>query len=272
MFNVNFNVGFKGDIIKHLSSATGATNQNTLQYRNVSLNTNSSIGTSINEHINKNIRNQSELGFTFKVPVIDDRRSLLHYTGPDGKTTEQHIPETSVQVILRTCNNQKIVNLVNSPQTLQEFRPYNNPLYNYEIKYPKSWQIKDSGNSVTFASPQDYPYDKYLESLNIHVLPANSVPSLDQVIKQLLNQYRTNISNFTLLNSNNSFISGIPAVVLSYTYSDPSWDLTKVMKYVAMADDNVYIISYVAKPQYFNDKIGLIEQMLNSFKIKSSIT
>jgi hypothetical protein len=103
-------------------------------------------------------------------------------------------------------------------------------------------------------------------------LPANSVPSLDQVIKQLLNQYRTNISNFTLLNSNNSFISGIPAVVLSYTYSDPSWDLTKVMKYVAMADDNVYIISYVAKPQYFNDKIGLIEQMLNSFKIKSSIT
>jgi Mg-chelatase subunit ChlD len=254
-FDVNFNVGFKSDIIKHISSTAGRSiHQNASQQQEQQ---NPSAGTS----------NQSGVGLSFKVPIIDDQRSVLRFVSPDRRNIEQHIPQTLVYLVLRTCNNQQILKLANTIQPTQEFLSYSNPLYHYEIKYPKSWQIKGLDNRVTFESLQDHPYDKYLESLRIDVLPANSVPTLNQVVKQLTDQDRTNIPNYTLLNSKSTSIAGMPAFLLTYTYTDSAWDLTKVMEYVTMSGDNVYIISYGAKPQYFDDKISIIEQMLNNFKI-----
>jgi hypothetical protein len=125
------------------------------------------------------------------------------------------------------------------------------------------WDILKHG----FRSTEDYPYDRYLEAVDVYTIPGNSIPTLDEVVKSLVEQRRTATADFKLLDSKSGILANHPATILTYTYSDSSWGLTQVMDAISLIDDKVYIISYVAKPQHFDSKLALVQQILGTFKV-----
>jgi len=241
-FKVDFGVGFKDEILKY-GSGLG---------NNVS-----EIGASSNKQ-----------GFMLKVPISDYQNSVLRYLGPDGRTAEQHIPQAFVNLDLKTCSNKQILNLAQSLKTPEEkLQNYKNTLIGFEMGYPQTWSLEEMGDRVSFHSPEDYPYDRYLEDVDVYMFPGNSVPTLDEVVKSLMDQRKTAIADFKLLDSKDEILSGHPSKIFMYTYSDPSWGLTQVMDAISLIDDKVYIISYAAKPQHFDSKLALVQQMLGTFKV-----
>lgn len=224
------------------------------------------------KHISKsgavsNLGNNSIL--KLMAPIIDNRSSILQYVDTDGTLRQEHSPETYVAIKLKSCNNKEITSLTESlEQTHESLVGYSNVNYPFTIKYPQSWKVEEAGDGISFVSSEDYPYDRYLEGLDVYVIPSNGIPTLGEVVDSLVKQRESDLIGFKLLQSESGTLSGHPSRILYSTYTDSSWGLVKSMATISLVGEKVYILSYLAKPQYFDTKLSIIGQLIDSFKLE----
>ena len=113
----------------------------------------------------------------------------MRYLSPDGNAIEQSVPQIFVGLVLKACNNQHILELAEGTETTQQgVLQYRSSFFPFEVKYPETWKVEESVDGVAFISPEDYPFDRYLEEVNIYTIPANSISSVDEAVKDSLSK------------------------------------------------------------------------------------
>lgn len=75
---------------------------------------------------------------------------------------------------------------------------------------------------MRFVSPKEHSYDRSVEALDFSVVPANSIPSLDEVVKQ----WEASLPGFQLANIKDGTVDGHLTKMVTYNYTDTVWDLT----------------------------------------------
>ena len=103
---------------------------------------------------------------------------------------------------------------------------YSNPTYGFDLKYPLGWLVDEYGGVATDFS------DPTIQSL-FTVYPSEYDPlTLDELADGWL-------SGFDITGSeprSYASINGIPAIQVSYTYFDTTWDCINHSTYVALFD------------------------------------
>jgi hypothetical protein len=150
------------------------------------------------------------------------------------------------------------------------FLTYDNATLGYRIEYPSNWEQFEQWNSIRFISPFQSSSDRYREIVSVALEPFDNV-SMAEWIRNTTNFLNTTSNDFMLSASSPTTLAGFPAHMLEYTYSDPSFGITRTMVISTIPDNqNVYSITYFAKPAEFDNSLPIVQKMINSFQLYSS--
>jgi Mg-chelatase subunit ChlD len=235
-FLVGFKAGFNDNIIKHL-------------VRNAS-----------------NVTGSNHSDFSLKAPLINEQQSVVQYLSPNGFNTEEKVRPAYVNLQIKTCENQKIAGLAQEFTQSPIFKRYASPSFPFSIDYPNDWEIEQSLDRVSIDSPQDHPYDKYREGVDVYVFDTN-YPTLKELVDAIIQDDKVDITGYNLTDVRSATLGGLPSKVLIYTYSDSVWGPTKTMESISLAGGKYFIVSYSAKPLQFDVKLPIVDHMINSMTI-----
>ena len=148
---------------------------------------------------------------------------------------------------------------------ISNFLGYKNSVYGIAIEYPSSWvkrepQNKSSNDIITFISPSGS------EAVNIRGgRPALNI-SLEQWNIRAIDLLRKSFSNFTLVESNSTILSGLPAreIVFSGTIPSSGHEI-KVLELITIKDGNRFWIAAVVNLRDFSTFQPTLLKMINSF-------
>lgn len=161
------------------------------------------------------------------------------------------------------------------------FNTYENPDYNITIKYPKSWKASEVNlpqyGIVLLNAPEATDSPTSLESyvytpggvlVASQILPVENM-TLEQYVKFLFKDVYANATQYRVINSVDSNLAGMKSYKITmYEY----WkDATfKVMRNVALdpSTKTVYMIKYSAHPGKFFEFLPVVQQMMDSLKVK----
>ena len=138
------------------------------------------------------------------------------------------------------------------------------PEYSIKINYPSSWSRKDDNSDpikVMFLSPQESPNDQLLEGLSVSVDDTLGNMTLESFIEGNITNLRQENSDFTLIESTPTTVSGVPAHQIVFTANQ------KKTLVVATVRNNVfYWIIYQSEPASYLKFLSSAEQMISSFE------
>jgi hypothetical protein len=154
---------------------------------------------------------------------------------------------------------------------------YTNPNMGISIGYPENWDVDnlafDRERSVTFYVYQGLD-DLYGQFVNVNLNFSGETPffdspdmSLDQIAQQVVTFRQETWVDFQHISTEPGQVSGIPAMAIRYTYSDPGIGTTEAMEVVLKESDRLYDFVYTAKPQFFNTELGTFREMIDSVQI-----
>jgi hypothetical protein len=238
-FAVRFKAGFNDNIIKHL---------NTLEGNGSSLN----IG--------------NESNFSFKAPLINEQQSVIRYVSPNGFATEEKVPPAFVNLQIETCENQKFTGFAKEFTESVKYNRYNSPSFPFSVDYPRDWEIEQTMDRVTFDSPQDHPYDKYIEGVDVYVFETN-YQTLKELVDAIIEDDKLDVTGYNLTEVKSGALGGLPSKVLMYNYLDSVWGPTQTMESISLWGGKYYLVSYSAKPLQFNLKLPIVDHMISSMTI-----
>ena len=98
--------------------------------------------------------------------------------------------------------------------------------------------------------------------------------TLDRIVDLNLNSLKQQLSNFTLIESNQTTISSkenqsAHKIVYTNTNENPSFPLTfKSMQIFSIKDGQVYTISYVSEESRYPRHLPIIERMIDSISFE----
>lgn len=239
-FLTGFKVGFNDNIIKHLTRLEDN-------------------GSSVA------VGNNSD--FAFKAPLINEQQSVVQYLSPNGFTTEEKVAPAYLNLQINTCENQEISGLGKEFTESVAFEHYANPSLAFSIDYPSGWEIEPSSDLVRINSPQDHPYDKYIESVDIYMFETN-YPTLKELVDAIVEGDKVDVSGYNLTEITSETLGGLPSKVLTYTYLDPAWGPTKTIDSISLVSGKYFILSYSAKPLQFDAKLPIFDHMVKSMIIR----
>ena len=151
--------------------------------------------------------------------------------------------------------------------------PYDNPNLGFSLEYPADWSKEET---LTFISPPPSSSSNETSSIpneapesiavTTEVLPYNI--TLDEYSESAIGLLESQFSNFTLIDSFETTLSGYPAHQITYTYTLEGVDL-KNMQIWTIADDNsmAYALTYGGLVEEFDSSLPVIENMINSFQL-----
>lgn len=134
--------------------------------------------------------------------------------------------------------------------------PYLNHSLGISTQYPSYWYFNNYDNGVAFTSLFANTSDKYVEEVNIlsYALGKESVPyftSLDIPLENLAMseiEYLKDVFNdtFSSKESHESFLGGVPAYWITYTYSE---NMTKFRTFelLGVYDTKIWFFNYVGE-------------------------
>ena len=145
------------------------------------------------------------------------------------------------------------------------FLSYKNSIHGITIEYPSNWVKKESQNRssddiVTFISPSGS------EVVNIRGgRPALNI-SLEQWGSGAINLLRKSFTNFSLVESNSTTLSGLPAheIVFSGTIPSSGHEI-KVLELITIKDVSRFWIAAVVDLRDFSTFQPTLQKMINSF-------
>lgn len=139
------------------------------------------------------------------------------------------------------------------------------------IAYPEGWIANDLGNgTVTISTP--YRGDLMRFTVNAVNIPPSLRQNLtlDRLVDVNLNSLKQQLSNFTLLESNQTTVSAnenqtAHKIVYTNTNKNPNFPLGfETMQIFAIKDGQVYTISYVSEESQYLRHLPIIERMIES--------
>jgi YVTN family beta-propeller protein len=155
------------------------------------------------------------------------------------------------------------------------FRPYENGVkYGVKINYSTNWKIiEEDENNVRFSSKQESK-NEFQENLLLSVYPTEKekYSRLYEIVSEEINSYRQKYPDTKNIESNATTISNISAIVISLTITDINiQSKIKILEYIMQKDDKVYYITYFAEPEKYYEYLPIIQKMVKSFQIATTI-
>jgi eukaryotic-like serine/threonine-protein kinase len=146
-----------------------------------------------------------------------------------------------------------------------ELKPYENTKLKLSIQYPSSWQKEERLNDfITFLAPiVDSSQYRSPAGLGISSLSVSNV-SLNTIINVHLKNMTNNLKNFQLFESSDTVIAdNRPAKKIIFTATDVE-QKKQALQLITKNNDKVYLITYKADVDKYEQYFPIIQKMLNS--------
>jgi eukaryotic-like serine/threonine-protein kinase len=146
---------------------------------------------------------------------------------------------------------------------------YENPAYGVKMSYPAylSKQEDLSGEIVFFLTPEDGATDAFPANLDILVQNISSSPvSLEEFTNLSIVQMRGMVPDYNITDSRKATLSKEDAYLLSYTGTQGLLKL-RWMSVYTIKNDTLYLITYTAGADKFQNYLPTVSKMLDSFEI-----
>jgi eukaryotic-like serine/threonine-protein kinase len=145
-----------------------------------------------------------------------------------------------------------------------EFTTYTSPTFNFDIRYPQEWEIKQISGIVVFLSPLDSQNDTFRENVNVVVedLGSNRV-TVEQYVKAADDVWMRSDSTLKFENAKKTKLNGEDAF-----YTIAVNEKIKYKQYKLVKNNQAFIITYTSEPEKFNQFLNIAETIMASFKIK----
>lgn len=180
--------------------------------------------------------------------------------------------------IQRTENNSSIVNGANHIKNnskvhsiCRNYTTYANADFNFSIDYPDDWTMVPMKSKITFLSPKQYE-GGYI-TLTMQLLSSSdsggTYNSVDDVIKDLIHQYKEHNENITNVNINyerEDILSGSAGKELSISYTLYGMNYTQT-QIIARSGNFFYVIMYIAQSEHYNESADVYEYAKRHFKM-----
>jgi len=151
----------------------------------------------------------------------------------------------------------------NSPD---DFKLYENTKLRFSIQYPSTWQKEERlNNFVTFLAPiVDSSQYKSPAGLGISSLSVSNV-SLNTIVNIHLKNMTNNLKDFQLIESSDTVLAdNRPAKKIMFTAMDDE-EKKQALQLITKNNDKVYLITYKAYVDKYEQYFPIIQKMLNSF-------
>lgn len=172
-------------------------------------------------------------------------------------------------LVLSVNNSERIFNdasgFFHLGNSQDDFKPYENTKLKLSIQYPSSWQREERLNAfVTFIAPiVDSSQYKSPAGLGISSLSVSNV-SLDTITNVHLKNMTNNLKDFQLIESSDTVIAGNrPAKTIIFTATDDE-EKKQALQLITKNNDKVYLITYKANVDKYEQYFPIIQKMLNS--------
>jgi serine/threonine-protein kinase len=137
---------------------------------------------------------------------------------------------------------------------------------NIKINYPSNW-IRNYDNSnpmvkAIFQSPKERPTDQRRGTVFVGIDDTIGNVTLDTFNENVIKSYSQGRSDFKLIESSPSTLSGITAHQIIFSTSQ-----IKVLNVSTIKDKVAYWVMYAAEPDKYLKFLSSAEQMISSFEI-----
>lgn len=167
-------------------------------------------------------------------------------------------------------------------QPISGFKTYENPDYNIQIQYPKSWKKSEvdlpANTIVKFIAP-DTKSIVEPASLLISNFQMPNVTTLDEFVEFFFNDRYSKPTDYKLLSTQDTKLENMSAKqFVLYDYDKDkilgTESTGKVMRILAIDNitSNAYSIKYWAQPSLYNKYLPNVEQMIGSFQTISLVS
>jgi hypothetical protein len=146
-----------------------------------------------------------------------------------------------------------------------DFKHYENTKLKLSIQYPSTWQKEERLNDfVTFLSPiVDSSHYKSPAGLGISSLSVSNV-SLNTIVNIHLENMTNNLKDFQLIESSDTGLAdNRPAKKIIFTAMDDE-EKKQALQLITKNNDKVYLITYKAYIDKYEQYFPIIQKMLNS--------
>jgi hypothetical protein len=164
------------------------------------------------------------------------------------------------------------VNIINdasgffhSGKSSDDFKLYENTKLKLSIQYPSTWQKEERLNDfVTFLSPiVDSSHYKSPAGLGISSLSVSNV-SLNTIVNVHLKNITNNLKDFQLIESSDTILADNRlAKKIIFTAMDDE-EKKQALQLITKNNDKVYLITYKAYVDKYEQNFPIIQKMLNS--------
>ena len=164
------------------------------------------------------------------------------------------------------------VNIINdasgffhSGKSSDDFKLYENTQLKLSIQYPSTWQKEERLNDfVTFLSPiVDSSHYKSPAGLGISSLSVSNV-SLNTIVNIHLKNMTNNLKDFQLIESSDTILADNRlAKKIIFTAMDDE-EKKQALQLITKNNDKVYLITYKAYVDKYEQYFPIIQKMLNS--------
>lgn len=152
-----------------------------------------------------------------------------------------------------------------SGKSSDDFKLYENTKLKLSIQYPSTWQKEERLNAfVTFLSPiVDSSHYKSPAGLGISSLSVSNV-SLNTIVNIHLENMTNNLKDFQLIESSDTVLAdNRPAKKIIFTAMDDE-EKKQALQLITKNNDKVYLITYKAYVDKYEQYFPIIQKMLNS--------
>jgi hypothetical protein len=159
------------------------------------------------------------------------------------------------------------------------FSNYTNSKFNFSIQYPSAWNITESkshpelantSSTIEITSPFEGSKDLLQEKFLININQLEENITFNAYVDNALNEFKNAYRDFQLISNNSTMIDNHNGRKLSYSYIagiDPL-SIKLIMNHNIISDGNkVYVLTFGTPPDKYYEYLGIIQKMVNSFKI-----
>ena len=185
-------------------------------------------------------------------------------------TTTTIILIFSLSLLFISINNS--VNIIDNASgffhfgnSADDFKLYENTKLKFSIQYPSTWQKEERLNDfVTFLAPiVDTSHYESPAGLGISSLSVSNV-SLNTIVNIHLKNMTNNLKDFQLIESSDTVLAdNRPTKKIMFTAMDDE-EKKQALQLITKNHDKVYLITYKAYVDKYEQYFPIIQKMLNS--------
>lgn len=150
------------------------------------------------------------------------------------------------------------------------FLVYEDRIYKVKILYPNTWKLVESKENIfAFQESKLNVEDTVQENLNLMMNDISGQGiNFDTFKEAALKNLKQTVPDFSLMESSATTLAGSPAQKMVFTAFSPK---RKLIQVITLKNDITYVITFVSEPTSFDNYIGTVQQMLDSFEILGDV-